>query len=269
MAGVTAKHIRFAQHIADGVSGTEAALLAGYSPKSASAAGVRLRKSPTMAELIKEQREIRANVSKYLNKEWVINRWIAIARADPNELMQHRRVCCRYCHGENHNYQWTEKEYESALNSALDNVAKDGQPAPLPVPDLKGGLGYTRTLPPSPTCPECSGEGESEVFLHDSRGRSPLYKGAKQTKNGIEIMTYDQEEALANIAAYLGMTRQVAGVNVTVPIGIQNNLNDGRPVKEMTEEELTTIVLSGNAPPLSAYELPEPQDDGIHELEPE
>src|SRR4051812_30899082 len=38
----------------------------------------------------------------------VLNHWVAIATADPAELIQYRRICCRYCYGKNHKYQWTE-----------------------------------------------------------------------------------------------------------------------------------------------------------------
>ena len=37
----------------------------------------------------------------------VVQRLWAIASADPDELIEHRRVCCRHCYGRKHRYERT------------------------------------------------------------------------------------------------------------------------------------------------------------------
>ena len=42
-----------------------------------------------------------------ITQDMVIKRWWDIATADPNDLIQFRRICCRHCHGKKHLYQWS------------------------------------------------------------------------------------------------------------------------------------------------------------------
>lgn len=149
--------------------------------------------------------------------EKVLQHWWAIHSADPNELSQLRRHCCRYCWGFNYGYQWVEAEFTDRLMDAVER----GDPAPK----KQGGFGYDKKLGPNSKCPRCYGEGVAETFLCDTRklsaGARLLYRGVKQTKFGTEILMRDQDEALRNIAKFLGMLKDGNTVNVGVGVNTQ------------------------------------------------
>ena len=127
---------------------------------------------------------------------------LEVASADPNELIGLRIGCCRYCHGEGHRYQWREREY---LEAVAEIEAK-GDSSPLP--DPAGGFGYDHTRAPHDECPECRGEGVERIVARDtsklSRGARMLYRGVKQTRNGIEVMLADKDKALENAIRIIG-----------------------------------------------------------------
>lgn len=136
-------------------------------------------------------------------------RLIETASADPNELIGLRVGCCRYCHGEGHRYQWRDREYLEAVTRVEQQQAKQkaGDDA-IPLPDPAGGFGYDHTLAPHDECPECRGEGVERIVARDttklSRGARMLYRGVKQTRNGIEVVLADQDKALQDAIRILG-----------------------------------------------------------------
>lgn len=194
------RQIRFVQEYAKDGNATQAAIRAGYSEKTAQEQGSRLLSNVMIQAALEERREEIAALAK-LDAAWVIKQWMQIATADHNELTQIRRVCCRYCHGYGHQYQWTEAEYLNAVNNAIA--------AGKPAPDGMGGLGYDMNAEPHPGCPECGGEGEERMHMADTRklkgSARRLYAGVQKTKDGIKVLTRDQDAALANLAKYLGM----------------------------------------------------------------
>ncbi|ENB1828942.1 terminase small subunit [Salmonella enterica] len=134
-----------------------------------------------------------------LNAQDILRHWHEIAIADPGEISQMRRVCCRYCWGFDNHYQWIDDtEYDKAAAKA----AKDSKPPP----DQSGGFGFVANDDPNPDCPKCAGEGIEDVFLADTRDlvgpARRLIAGVKKTKFGIEVMTRDQDAALKNLAAF-------------------------------------------------------------------
>ncbi len=140
----------------------------------------------------------------------VLLRWAQIADADPNELIELRRTCCRSCHGTGFQYQRTRGEMKQAKANwkILAQQAKEAKASIEPF-DPMGGEGYDARKMPHPDCPECFGEGEVVPFPKDTRYLSEsarrLYAGLKVTKDGIEIKTRDQDAALLNVAKHLGM----------------------------------------------------------------
>lgn len=87
----------------------------------------------------------------------ILRHWHEIAIADPGEISRMRRVCCRYCWGENFLYQWRDiEEYDKAAEKA----AKDSKPAPE-----YGGLGFIQNDDPNPDCPRCAGERDNQTLL--------------------------------------------------------------------------------------------------------
>lgn len=140
-----------------------------------------------------------------------------VATADPNELTQIRRNCCRHCWGWNFGYQWkTEEEWANACARAIGSKT-------VP-PEFDGGDGFDKRLDPNADCPECEGDGVAEVVMADTRklkgSARRLFAGVKQTKFGVEVMMRDQDGALDKLARHLGMYNDklhLPGMNGAAP----------------------------------------------------
>lgn len=229
------KQIRFVVAYCDSGNATEAAKSAGYAADSAHTQGSRLLQNDEIKDAIKERERELASAAG-LNVQWVLDQWRRIAEADPNELTRIERVNCRCCYGISHLPQWTELEYTSALNRALDK----GKPAP----DIAGGLGFNPRREPSPECPICGGDGEEKVWFADTRklkgSARRLFAGVKQTQHGLEIKMRDQDAAVSNISKYLGMLidkKEVGGPGGG-PIPVANITAD-----DLTNDQLAAIIL--------------------------
>ncbi|WP_110599813.1 terminase small subunit [Salinicola lusitanus] len=135
-----------------------------------------------------------------ITADMVLDRWWSIATADPGSLTQLRRGCCRYCHGDDHLFQWKD---EAEFSRAMDNADEGKEPSD------EGGYGFRPFHTPHPSCPECGGEGLPRVYAEDTRNLGPeakmLFAGVKQTKEGLEVKMQDQAKALENVARHLGM----------------------------------------------------------------
>lgn len=145
-----------------------------------------------------------------ITAEMVLRALWDIHTADPNEIMHVRRVCCRYCHGIDHEYQWDEREFERAIRAAKTADLPPGKTEKdRKLPEAPGGFGWDRTADPHPDCPDCQGEGREDVHINDTRkltGKAKaLYGGVKVTKDGIEVKHRDQDGALMAVAKHLGM----------------------------------------------------------------
>lgn len=166
----------------------------------------------TVAARLKELRAA-ASASVTMTAIDVLKRWVDIATANPNDLVQHRRVNCRHCHGVAYKFQWRDQD-EYAL--ACAQVLKKNSMLKLkaqhdPMPEDAGGYGFNFKAAPNRDCPHCSGEGQGEDFIADTvTAKSPLYAGLKRTRDGIEIKMRDQDAALLNIAKFLGMMKDGA-----------------------------------------------------------
>lgn len=144
----------------------------------------------------------------------VMRHWLDIATADPTKVVTHRRICCRYCHGKNHLYQWRDVgEWSEAVAEAVDannRRAKMKPPAkPVAMPSDAGGMGFRFNEKPHAQCPRCLGEGESDLLMYDvsqlDERERKLIAGIKMGKYGPEVAFHDQAAAMTNIAKALGM----------------------------------------------------------------
>lgn len=199
-----------------------------------------------LARVQERIKELRLEILEPLNftVESAIRRFLAIADADPNELVSVEIGCCRYCHGQDHAYQWREREYRQALEAAETNP--DGK-----LPDLSGGFGFNAMEPPHPSCPECDGEGVRHVNIADTTKLSPagklLYGGAEQTRNGIKVHVADRQRALEAACRLAGFDVRnvnlqgvVAGMVATVDIEQLNNPEAAEALyREMIKGALT------------------------------
>jgi phage terminase small subunit len=191
------------------MNGTQAAIRAGYSAKTANEQSGRLLVNVSIKQAIDAVLNDRIEQGIF-DGDMVISRWVEISQANPNSLTQYRRVNCRYCWGEGHRYQFTPAEMEDAKQALADtNTKRALDELPELVWDDKGGLGFVGNRDPHPECPECWGEGVGRPFFTDTRklGREslPLYAGVKQTKDGLEIQMHNQTDALDKLARHFGL----------------------------------------------------------------
>lgn len=189
------------------------AYMVAYPDSSKEAAGSsshELLKNPKIREMVYDAL-MRRIAETGVQANDVVHKLLGTINADPNELIEIRRDCCRHCYGENNRYQYTMGEWDAVLVRhqrdawAAQAVGK----IPPPDPDPRGGIGFNRRLPPNPICPECFGEGIEDYFVKDTRYLSPaareLYAGVKITKNGIEIQKHSRDKALELLGRHLAM----------------------------------------------------------------
>lgn len=157
---------------------------------------------------------------------WLLQRFMDIATADPRELIGLKIGCCRYCYGENHLYQWREREFAEAYDKAqrqydaekrrgLGGTANDVQ-----FPDCAGGFGFVATRPPLPECPECHGEGIERFVPRDTDNLSDqallLYGGVKAKRDGYEIIIADRGKALENVGRIMGAFNDKLNIDASI-----------------------------------------------------
>jgi len=133
----------------------------------------------------------------------VIDKLYDILTADLTEVVQHRRVNCRYCHGENHEYQRKDWEVDRDLNNY---IARGKNPQMF---DAMGGGGFDEFADPDPNCPMCFGHGVGKVYMRDTRFLKPKIRNAiasiKQTKGGTEVKFHDWLKAFYMYAQLRGL----------------------------------------------------------------
>lgn len=145
--------------------------------------------------------------------------WWTLGTASLADLVEVMNVCCRYCHGIGHEYQWKcEAEFrrERALevlklypaDQALQVIRAGDSLNPL-VPVNAGGYGYRKMNTPHPDCPWCGGLGETVVQTKDSMNWSKagtlLCNGVKMTAHGPVISIQNRLKALHDLARSMGM----------------------------------------------------------------
>lgn len=190
--GLTQKEAYFVFYFLKTDSRVEAYRLAGYEGEGNTAyvGASRLYRKDKVARAIRELGE-RFRKKFNADVDLLVDQLMAIIAADPNEIVQYRRVNCRFCWGENHLYQWRDIQ---EFDAAAEKAAEDGNPEPE-----YGGVGFVDSLDPNPDCPKCTGEGRGRVHINDTRDLESkahkLYAGIKQGRFGIEVLTEDKKSA--------------------------------------------------------------------------
>lgn len=206
---------RFVDEYAIDFSPEKAALRAGLPPVE----GPRLLGKIHIQQGLERDRSKRADRTNIYADE-IMRKWWLLATADVNELVQLRRVCCRYCYGENGEYQRTRIEMETAIrehNAQAFKIVSQGGKATMFA--KLGGEGYNATLPPNEDCTECFGEGIVNVHFTDTRNLSEagkaLYDGVKVKGDGsIELKMRNRDNALELVAQHLGMKVGLASMSI-------------------------------------------------------
>lgn len=172
-----------------------------------------------------------------ITPELVLGRLHAIGTADPRELTELHRCCCRYCWGKGNLYQRTPREMaeDRAAWEANEKEREAKQLPPGKPFSEAGGIGFNPKHDPNPDCPECFGDGESRVVFKDTRDLSPaarlLFAGVEQTQHGLKVRMHSQTDALVNIGKHLGMFTKT----------VELTGKDGGPVEHSFRELLDDV----------------------------
>lgn len=263
-SALTPMQERFALEYLVDLNGTQAAIRSGYSQRTANSQAAQLMANPKLQERIAELVAERSERTR-ITADKVLKRWWEIGTADANELTQLRRINCRHCWGIDHAYQWTEAEYERACAEARalaraedekkgirrqfeeDEDEDSARRTPADLPSDEGGYGYLPNREPHPSCPECAGEGFEDVFFHDTRKLSPqaklLYRGVKRTKQGLEIVMANQDDAILQVAKHLNMFKEAmpAAPQVNITNNTVHETTNVNVTVEKVKDELSEI----------------------------
>jgi phage terminase small subunit len=228
VSDLTPKQAQFVREYLIDLNATQAAIRTGYSAKTAYSQGQRLLRDVEIAKALAEAQAARSERTE-ITADMVLQELWAIGRANPNELIEYRRACCRHCWGEGHRHQYTEGEMatrraahdkKSGLGSDAEAWDADG------MFDEGGGIGFDARKEPSPDCPECFGQGVGVVYAKDTRKLSPdaakLYAGVKITKDGLEIKMHDKVGALTQVGRHLGMFTDKLNVDGDITVELVN-----------------------------------------------
>lgn len=189
----------------------------------------------------------------------VLRHDLALVAAAGHEADLSRRVweCCRYCHGINHKYQWRdENEYLTAYAGAIDaHAAKQAVTSThleLRTPSDEGGYGFDQHYEPSFDCPGCDGHGVQRTIISDTSSMTnharAMYRGIKETKNGVEVLTHDIDKAKERLGRAVGAFGDDAasvarGATAGAVAGVAAAQALASRVKTMTEEEMRQAYL--------------------------
>lgn len=199
---LTARESKFIDEFLVDLNGTQAAIRAGYSAKTARQIASENLSKPHIQVAIAEARKQQQERTQITADAMLQQAWL-IATADARELIETKVACCRHCWGENFRYQRTVSE----MNHAREAWRAEGK-APEDF-DEEGGIGFNPHRPPHPECTACVGDGYAREVIKDTRTLSPaavqLYAGVKRTKEGLQVLMHSKEAFAEKLWKYLGL----------------------------------------------------------------
>lgn len=199
----------------------------------------RVANRPHVAARIAELRQLAAERTAIPALETRIKEMRELEAADPREIIGVHWGACRYCHGLDHHYQWSDDlEYAEACDVAVK--------ARQPLPDMTGGFEFTTMRDPAPDCPRCYGVGVQRPYVTDSRkltrAAARLYKGVKIKGNGdIEILLHDQQKATDMLNRIQGAYKDGAGLPVAPPAQEAREASAAKTPEERQRAYLRTV----------------------------
>lgn len=230
---------------------------AGFACKNDNAASAGasrlLRKVKHHPYMLARQVELFARTADVQNQ--LIATYHAASFADPRELVEYVRQCCRHCYGIGFKWQFRPSEMERRRESyaaAKEEAEKAGEE--IGEFDELGGVGYDSRKAPNYDCPECDGHGEGRALFKDTSNLSPaalaLYEGVKEGKDGTELKVASQKGYRDTLAKLFNMNVEPA-VAVTVAVSdevlndlyekAQQNTEANRQAMTARTEELAKI----------------------------
>jgi phage terminase small subunit len=163
--------------------------------------------------------------AQYESRHFLFQRVVALTlqyvnemlAADRNEIVQIRRVNCRYCWGVNNEYQFTHGEMENRLKK--HQAGKTTR-----IFDEQGGTGFNYGREPNPDCPNCFGNGspQPEVRFMDWRTASRAARDSVQSiqhseRYGVTIRFHNKSNTVEIILKSLSSLAQQLQVNFQDP----------------------------------------------------
>lgn len=245
-----AKEKAFVREYLSDFNGTQAAIRAGYSAKTAGQAATRLLKNVHIRSAIQEQVAERFNRLD-ITADTLLARAATVMQTDVRQLTSHHIGACRHCHGFDFAFQWrTSREFHEALR-AYERKSEAAQEREEP-PSDHGGYGYRRTARPNPACPECDGLGEPYVVFADTRDLSPeaavLFEGVEETRNGLKFLLASKQAAFDTLAKYHGLATQK----------VEHTGKDGKPIEHAVTAKVVVVPAKV---PASSTTRPLPDED--------
>lgn len=255
-------------------NGTQAAIRAGYSAKSAGEIAYQLLQKPSVREAIETLASARAR-RLGIDADELMRMWAAVVTLDANEISQLRRVCCPYCWGADHQRQYTPSSLEAARTKherERQRRLKADQNDDIGEFPAYADAWYDKRRPPAEDCPECHGEGVVEVFFADTRNLSPaarlVYAGVKEGRDGIEVLTMSKEKAADNLARALGLFKEKeTEVNINMVSGdelfrlYEDKMQQARERQALVLSERSIVIdADEGGPPAPGADEPEPEE---------
>lgn len=255
-------------------NGTQAAIRAGYSAKSAGEIAYQLLQKPSVREAIETLASARAR-RLGIDADELMRMWAAVVTLDANEISQLRRVCCPYCWGADHQRQYTPSSLEAARTKherERQRRLKADQNDDIGEFPAYADAWYDKRRPPAEDCPECHGEGVVEVFFADTRNLSPaarlVYAGVKEGRDGIEVLTMSKEKAADNLARALGLFKEKeTEVNINMVSGdelfrlYEDKMQQARERQALVLSERGIVIdADEDGPPAPGADEPEPEE---------
>jgi phage terminase small subunit len=212
---------------------TQAAIKAGYSERTAHSGGAQLLRNIRVKAAIESQKADRVE-RLTIETDALVRRWQLQIEANPNDITQHRRVCCRYCWGDNFTYQYKPSEYAQAKRAhekeRMEALALSSQKLDIGEFPTIGGDWYNKRLAINSACPECFGEGVGEVFIADTTKLSgpaqALFEGVTEGRDGIEVRLASKQKAEENLARAAGLYRDKVEVEGSLIVATPQELDE-------------------------------------------
>jgi hypothetical protein len=242
---LTSREVLFLDEYLRDFHGSRAAIAAGYPRRRAHSWAYEITRRPAFQRAFNREMAARRERIR-LQIDDVVTYHLDAASADPRKLSPTIVGCCRYCWGEDHEYQYTQTELRKELRAYRFKNA--GKRDPLPM-DTKGGDGFDKLKPPmrgpywirlneepnsDHSCPECHGVGELVFLPPDlsklSRGELLIYGGVRVYKDGtFEVKINPRIQHMDRVAELVGLIR---------PRRVKRDVN----LEELDESELDSLL---------------------------